>query len=180
MKMIAILVMCLGLVFSAACGGSGGGTTPADEEAEASFDDFAAQIELCLQQVLGAQVVKPTFKDLVDAVYVDATKDTTGSCICDGGGTIDYIISDDFQQITVTIDSCVTAENNTYNGGASSTDGGETVNASLQPFGECSSGTASNINGANCTGQVAATCPSGTVSCSVVDGEGDDCDLSCT
>jgi hypothetical protein len=180
MKRIAVLAMCLGLIFSAACGGGdGGGNTPADQEAEASFDDFATQLELCLQQVLGAQVVKPSFKDLVDATYVDTTKDTTGSCNCTNGGTIDYIISDDFQQVTVTIDNCVTAENNTYNGGASSTDGGATINGTLQPFGECSSGTASNISGDNCTGQVSATCPSGTVSCTVVDGEDDDCDLSC-
>jgi len=179
MKKIAVLMMCLGLVFFAACGGGGGGSTPAGDEAETAFDDFAAQIEQCLQQVLGAQTVKPTFKDLVDAVYVDTTKQTTGSCNCTNGGTIDYIISDDFQELTVTIDNCVTAENNTYNGGASSTDGGETVNATLQPFGECSSGTASNVNGANCTGSVSATCPSGTVSCSVVDGTNDDCDLDC-
>lgn len=179
MKKVLVGMMCAGLLFAAACGGGGGGTTPADDEAEASFDDFAVQIELCLQQMMGAQVVKPTFADLVKEIEMDVTKQTTGSCDCVNGGTIDYIISDDLQQITVTIDNCVTAENNTYSGGVSSTDGGETINGSLQPFGECSSGTASNISGDNCTGQVAATCPSGTVSCSVVDGEGDDCDLDC-
>lgn len=179
MKRIAALMLCLGLVFSASCGGSGGGTSPAGDEAETSFDDFAAQIEACLQTVIGAQVVKPTFADLVKDIKMDVTKQMTGSCLCDNGGSIDYIISDDYQEITVTIDNCVTAENNTYNGGASSTDGGDTINGSLQPFGECSSGTASNVSGDTCTGQLAATCPSGTVSCSVVDGEGDDCDLSC-
>lgn len=174
MKKTMAIAMCAGLLFVAACGGSssGGGGGAAADEAEAAFNDLAAQVEACLQPYLGGQVI----------VYDEygLQKQLAESCDCAGGGTIALSASQDLTTLTVTLDNCVTASGESYSGQATSTDGGATINGSLQPFGQCASGTATNvaITGA-CAGSVSANCDSGSVTCSVVDGSGDECDFSC-
>lgn len=160
-----------------ACGGSdgGGGGGTAEQQAETSFDDFSQQLVTCLTNAgLGTAASVDTTNT------VDVWKDQTVTCNCDGGGTIVVVASDDFQDVTLTASQCTTTSGNVYTGAMTSTDGGTTMNGTMSPFGECSNGTATNINGENCTGSISLQCPAGPVNCNVVDSTTpDECDLSC-
>ena len=170
MKKILVGMMCAGFLFVAACGSSS--STPpnpaAEQEAEDSFDDFGTEMEACLGGLLNAQTL-------------GVEKSESITCDCTGGsGTITGTISDDEQTITLVADQCETAEGRTYDGELSSTDGGTTINGNMDSFGECSSATATGIRTDEvCAGTVSVTCPAGTVTCTVVDGAEEDCDLNC-
>ena len=149
MKKIMVMVMCAGLFFVVACGGSssGGGGGAAATEAEAAFNDLAQQVETCIAPIIGGQVI------VYDEYGVE--KQLAQQCDCDGGGSMTLTASEDLTTLTVTLDNCVTASGESYSGTATSTDGGATVTGTLQPFGQCASGTATNvaITGA-CAGSV--------------------------
>ena len=174
MKKILVMMVCAGFLFVAACGGSsdGGDGGAAGTEAETAFDDFAAQVATCLAPYFGGQVV----------VYDEAgfEKQLAESCSCDGSGTMELSASEDLSTLTVTVNNCVTLSGALYNGSATSTDGGNTINGSLDKFGICASGTATGVKtDGTCAGTVTANCDSGSVTCTVVDAAGDECGFSC-
>lgn len=168
MKKGKLMALFAAILLIGACGGGSGGGSSAVEQAEVSFDDLVEQVMLCLGNAgLGAQAV-------------GVAKATTETCDCDGGGQIVVTTSDDLQQITININNCISPSGYTYNGALNSTDGGDTINGTMDKFGVCSNGTATNIDGANCTGSTSLTCPAGNVNCTVVDSTTpDECDLSC-
>lgn len=168
MKKGKMMALFAALFLIGACGGGDGGGGSAAEQAELSFDDLVEQILICMGNAgIGAQAV-------------NVEKAVTETCDCDGGGQIVVNISDDEQEIDVNINNCVSPSGYTYNGSLSSTDGGGTINGTMDRFGICSSGTATNVDTDNCTGSTSLNCPAGPVNCTVVDSATpDECDLSC-
>ena len=171
MKIARLWILIAAAMLFAACGGNdgGGGGGTATQQAETSFDDFVQQLITCVGGALGNEA----------AIRVE--KDQTFTCNCESSGTIVATISDDQQDVTVNINECTTADGNTYNGTANSTDGGTTINGTMGQFGLCTNGTATNVDGNNCSGAVSVTCSGQTINCTVVDSttEEDECDLSC-
>ena len=163
-KRIAVLAMCLGLVFSAACGsGSSGGDTP-EQAAENSYLAFASIVEYCLGD----------FGLEADVNGYLAVKQVAQTCDCPGGGTA----SIDAGLTTVTADNCRSAGGLNFNGSVTIDDAGN-VNGTMTPFGECSTVTATNVGTTTCQGTVTGTCSGESATCTVVDGGGDDCDVNC-
>jgi hypothetical protein len=163
-KKIMILAMCLGLVFSAACGsGSSGGDTP-EQAAENSYLAFVSIVEYCLGD----------FGLEADANGYLVVKQVAETCDCPGGGTA--TLSADMT--TVTAENCRSAGGLNFDGSVTLDDAG-LVNGTMTPFGECSSLTANNVGTMTCTGTVTGTCEGETATCTVVDGTGDECDVNC-
>jgi len=154
MKKLNWLIVLVALITLAACGSSsgGGGGGTAEEQAEASMDDFGDLMGDCLDSE-----VNP--------------------CECPGGGTMAI----DETTGTMTALNCVSSAGKTYSGVIASSDGGETLDGTLAPFGDCSTATASGVGTDTCEGTFDVVCPAGSLSCDVIDdpdGEGE-CDLEC-
>lgn len=173
MKKLLILIGMVSMI--AACGGGDSSGGDAVDQAETSFDDFVEQLIICVQDI------GPFTGASVDTTNnVDFTKSTVVTCDCEGGGTVVSTVSDDLQSVTLVANSCTTASGNVYTGNLSSTDGGNTINGDMSQFGECYNGTATNVNGQDCSGSLSLQCPAGAVNCNVIDSsDPDECDLSC-
>ncbi len=163
-KRIMVLAMCLGLVFSAACG-SGSGDSSAAQAAENSGLAFGSIVEFCLG----------SFGLEADVNGYLVVKQVAETCDCPGGGTA--TISGDLS--TITADNCKSSGGLNFDGTLTMDDAG-LINGTMTPFGQCSTATANNIGSTSCTGTVTGTCAGETVGCTVVDGSGDECDVNCS
>ena len=160
---IMVLVMCLGLVSFAACGGSS--SSNPEQAAENSYLAMVDIVEYCLGD----------FGLEADAVGYLVAKQAAETCNCPGGGTLS--ISDDLS--TITAANCKSSGGDNFNGSVTIDDAG-LVNGTMTPFGECSTVSANNVGTQSCTGTLTGTCASVGITCTVTDGTGDDCDVTCS
>jgi len=163
-KRMMVLAMCLGLVFSAACGSGSGGSSAA-QAAENSGLALVSIVEFCLGD----------FGLEADVNGYLVVKQAAETCNCPGGGTA--TISGDLS--TVTADDCRSSGGLSFSGTLTMDDTG-LINGTLTPFGQCSTATANNVGSTTCTGNITGTCAGETVTCTVVDGSDDDCDVNCS
>lgn len=158
MKKISVLMMAIVLVVFGACamscGGSSGSSTPsaaAEQAAENSLDAFVTLI--------------------TSAAVLPCMTGEAENCDCPGGGSITTTAT------TLTMDNCIAASGDTYDGSISSEDG-ETFDGNMSQFGECTNMTASSVVSDACSGTITGTCASETYTCTLTDGSNDDCDCS--
>ena len=163
-KRVLVLVMFVGFIFTAACGG-GGGTSP-EAAAEHSADAFISIVEFCLGD----------FGLEANASGYLVSKQAAETCNCPGGGTATI----DANLTTVTADDCTSSNGYSFSGTLTIDDQG-VVNGTMTPFGQCSTVTANNadfISGA-CSGTISGTCEGESATCTIDQGSGDECDVNC-
>ena len=154
MKKMALVAMLLSVLVVAGCGGSRStDCTAGYTAAENSFDDFDA--------LLDDDNVSPCMSG-------EAT-----TCNCPGGGTM----TGDSEALTASFYSCISATGKEYNGYLAAT---TTLSGTMDPFGDCTSVTVSDVPLDGCGGIIKATCGGLMLHCDISDDGAGGCDLNCT
>lgn len=158
MVLVAVLLAGLGWVACGGGGGSGGNCDAATDTIIAAFDEFDA-----LTQVPEVQ-------------YCINQEQTT--CPCPGGGTAVANVANR----TLTLTNCMDANGHSFSGVFTFNEEMTELNATMSTFGQCTSGTGSNIQLSGCGGTLSATCDGTGVNCTIVDdpASAQGCTLDCS
>lgn len=175
MRKIKVFAVIASIAFLVACGGSGGGGSTADQQAEASAEAFLGIMEYCGIVDVGAELDAGVSEK-------ELSKQVT-ECACPNGGTMD--INAGVDTIVLTATNCRSADGQNFDGDViiDNNTGGASVD--MDAFGnDCSSVEAPNLNidEGSCGGTLTATCNAGTATCTIVEPQtqGEGCDVQCT
>jgi len=155
------LVVLVGVMAIAACGGSGGGASQAAKDA--------------------AEASGTSFGTLMNSAGLQPCLDTPPQqCDCPGGGTVATTVGAG-GAMTATFTGCKSADVKTFTGTLSGSEGSSTVTANMSVFGECTNvtGSAGAPGSTQCSGSLGGTCAGESLTCGFTETQQGDCDLSC-
>jgi len=153
MKRMALVVLMLSALAVAGCGGSSGGSTDCtagENAAEAAFNDFVTIIEN---------------NDMIPCLTL---ADTNRDCPNGGNVTVDQA------NFTVTFNDCISSSDQVYNGTMTISQDLTTIDVNMPQFDGCTNLTADNVVvEGNCSGTVSATCGGQTLTCTMIESDGE-------